>query len=226
MRDDFKEKNLQLEVKASQSLYLTADAELLERVIINLLTNAIKYSPASATIVIEVGTSDEASLYFSIQDQGPGIPIDKQSQVFDRYIQVDKKVVTRVKSTGLGLTFCRIVLEAHQGQIGVRSEEGQGAQFWFTLPQAREGEATAIAGITTEEINLTSGEMAAFQVLRPALAKMEVHQGMQIESLLELWMTGTDKGLKALAERLINAAYSGDQDQYNWAIEEATREMP
>jgi signal transduction histidine kinase len=69
-----------------------------------------------------------------VADTGPGIPPDFHESIFDKFVQVDGSALPRNRSTGLGLAFCKMAVEAHGGRIGVDSELGKGSNFWFTLP--------------------------------------------------------------------------------------------
>lgn len=134
---------------------LQADQELLTRVLINLLGNAVKFTPASGTVTLGVNECVPArvlperlqalaeeyreraltpSLLFCVQDTGEGIPASELDRVFDKFGQVETRKQGRKMSTGLGLTFCRMVIEAHGGFIWVESTVGEGATFYFTVP--------------------------------------------------------------------------------------------
>ena len=106
------------------------DPEVIRRVVANLLGNALKFTPEGGAVRI---TSVEGARHVevSVVDEGPGIPAELQDKIFERFAQVE----VRKYSTGLGLTFCKLAVEAHGGQIGVVSEEGKGSAFWFTLPR-------------------------------------------------------------------------------------------
>ena len=111
------------------------DLELSTRIVANLLANALKYSPASSTI--ELGAApDPGGVRFWVRDQGAGIPTEYHQRIFEKFGVVDPAVGGQVQSTGLGLTFCRLAVEAQGGTIGVESETGHGSTFWFTLPTA------------------------------------------------------------------------------------------
>lgn len=108
------------------------DAEVINRVITNLLHNAIKYSPEGSSILIRLELVNGGAKV-SVTDQGPGIPPDDLARVFEKFGQV--KGAKKKGSTGLGLTFSKLAIQAHGGQIGVDSEVGVGSTFWFFLPQ-------------------------------------------------------------------------------------------
>lgn len=113
---------------------LRADEELLCRVLVNLMGNAIKFTPDGGTIELKVQSDAESGGFiFSIKDSGHGIPEDHVERVFDKFAQVKGTSGTRT-STGLGLTFCKMAVEAHAGKIWVESTLGQGSTFHFVLP--------------------------------------------------------------------------------------------
>ena len=160
--------NGRIERQAPDDLPLMqADEDLLIRVLINLLGNALKFTPNDSKVTIcareahtdeaEIQTayrntsnyqkstkdtkpSDDASqkhapvILFSIQDRGEGIPIEDQNRIFEKFGQVESRQEGHKMSTGLGLTFCKLAVEAHGGHIWVRSEIGQGSTFFFTVP--------------------------------------------------------------------------------------------
>ena len=110
--------------------------ESIERVIINLLTNAIKYTPSGGNINVEVKyESDTSEVRVSVIDSGIGIPEECLEHIFDRFYRVEKKVHT-VKGTGLGLTIVKRIIDKHSGRISVKSAMGEGSTFSFWLKVA------------------------------------------------------------------------------------------
>jgi two-component system, NtrC family, sensor histidine kinase KinB len=110
---------------------IRVDADMLRRVLINLLENAIKFSKAGTKI--EVGAKkDGASVQFWVRDSGPGIPASEHGHIFEKFARLKGK--DRPGGLGIGLAFCRIAVQAHGGAIWVESAEGEGSKFIFTLP--------------------------------------------------------------------------------------------
>lgn len=114
---------------------LTADPKRLEQVIVNLLTNAVQYTPAGGQIVLAACAGD-ATLQITVQDSGPGISPADQPYIFDRFYRSRAPAVQRVQGAGLGLSIARFLVELHGGTISVASAEGKGATFTVCLPAA------------------------------------------------------------------------------------------
>jgi signal transduction histidine kinase len=113
---------------------LQADPVLLSRILGNLLSNALKHTPAGGKI--EVGVAREGdTARFWVKDSGEGIPPNLLPRIFDKFVVGSGDHETRrAYDTGLGLTFCKMAIEAHGGRIGVQSEPGRGSTFSFSLP--------------------------------------------------------------------------------------------
>ena len=111
------------------------DKELTRRVLVNLIGNAIKYTPDGGKITVQTSLSEEQMLTISVIDNGPGIAPAHQKRIFDKFYQIESGANRRRNATGLGLTFCKMAVEAMGGKIGVSSEVGKGSRFWFTVPR-------------------------------------------------------------------------------------------
>jgi two-component system sensor histidine kinase/response regulator len=105
------------------------DGPIIRRVIMNLLSNAIKFTPVKGHITLTMVPHD-GDVRVSVTDTGPGIPPEFHESIFDMYAQVD----VREFSSGIGLTFCKLAVEAHGGTMGVESAVGAGSTLWFQVP--------------------------------------------------------------------------------------------
>lgn len=112
---------------------VNADIEKIEQVLLNLINNAVKYSPEASTINVACVTKG-AIAYVSVKDEGMGIAAKDQPHLFDRFYRVENEEMTAIKGFGIGLYICKEIIERHGGKIGVNSEVGKGSEFWFTLP--------------------------------------------------------------------------------------------
>ncbi|HEX5689293.1 MAG TPA: ATP-binding protein, partial [Roseiflexaceae bacterium] len=113
---------------------LALDAGVLQRVILNLLSNAIKHTPIETRIALGA-RNDDAELRLWVSDNGPGIPLEQQRRLFERFCVADSQP-NRQNSTGLGLTFCKLAIEAHGGTITLESDATHGTTFTIVLPLA------------------------------------------------------------------------------------------
>jgi two-component system sensor histidine kinase/response regulator len=112
-----------------------ADRGLLKRVFANLVQNALTHSARIITLRL-TARRDPSGVLFTVADNGPGIPPQYHELIFRKFEQVRAPNAPRVRSSGLGLAFCRLVVEQHGGRIWVQSAEGQGSVFYILLPQA------------------------------------------------------------------------------------------
>lgn len=128
-----------------------ADEDKISRTLVNLLGNAVKFTPADGTICIETDYVTRPgrtnAIVFRVIDTGEGIPEESFDRIFAKFGQVESRKAGRKMSTGLGLTFCKMVVEAHGGRIWIESELGKGSSFSFAIPVERP--ATAVSGAVT-----------------------------------------------------------------------------
>ena len=130
-------KNIKFVLKAERTVTLKADADLMERMFTNLISNAIKFTPENGTITLGLEEGDSQVTAF-VQDTGNSVPFEYLDKIFKKFEQVNGQ---KAGGTGLGLTICKHISAAHLGRIWVESEPGKGSKFIFTVPT-----------------NLTSGE--------------------------------------------------------------------
>ncbi|HTI97752.1 MAG TPA: ATP-binding protein [Dongiaceae bacterium] len=128
-------KQVQL-VNRMPPLTAKADVDRLHQVLSNLVDNAIKYGRTDGRVVVDGRTLDNGKLELHVQDDGPGIPLASQERIFERFYRVDKARSREQGGTGLGLSIVKHIIQAHGGKVWVKSEPGNGATFYFTLPRA------------------------------------------------------------------------------------------
>jgi signal transduction histidine kinase len=123
-----KKVNIRLE---AEDVRVYADEDRIKQVMVNLLSNALNFSPESSEIVVSLSAKDDHALV-SVTDSGGGIPESERDQIFNQFYTRGVK-----NGTGLGLTICRGIIEAHGGRIDVSSEAGKGSTFYFRIPVER-----------------------------------------------------------------------------------------
>ncbi len=129
-----KNKNIELIASTQKDILpVLADRVQLERVFINLLGNAVKFTPENGKITIKAHSQDNV-IQVDISDTGIGIPPDSLSMIFEEFYRVDNPINQQVKGTGLGLSLVKHIIEAHKGKIWAESKQGKGSTFSFTLP--------------------------------------------------------------------------------------------
>jgi signal transduction histidine kinase len=121
----------------SEATFALADREALSRALWNLLDNAVKYSPECRTVWVEM-TRQTDQITIVVRDQGLGIPIQEQREIFDRFVRGADSKARRIRGTGIGLAMVREIVRAHGGDIRLASEPGRGSRFTMVLRAAGE----------------------------------------------------------------------------------------
>ena len=226
------EKNITFENQINQLLGIKTDSEILERVFVNLLTNAIKYTPNNGKIFIMNELMNEkmndvkpdfipsffhSFILFKVSDTGQGIPADKLHLVFEKFGQVEAKKSGGIRSTGLGLTFCKLAIEAHGGKIGVESEVDIGTTFWFTIPLGTEIENTNFVEVQQTKAETFGLSDEDKQILLPLLSqfkKLEVYEVSDIRNLLKNIDIRNNPNLQFWVEEMKNIVRAGNEENY------------
>lgn len=111
-----------------------ADPDLTNRILVNLLANAIRVSQPEASVVVRAARTADGQVSIRVTDTGPGIPEKWLDKAFDKFSQIDARKIGGFKGSGLGLAFCRLAVEAQGGRIGLESQVNEGTTVTFTLP--------------------------------------------------------------------------------------------
>jgi K+-sensing histidine kinase KdpD len=215
------QKSIKLTYVKEDKLFSRMDYELVTRVLVNILSNAIKYVTINGEIEIFTSSKGEC-LTVSIKDNGPGISENNVSKVFEKYSQLDAKKSGSVRSTGIGLTFCKMVIEAHKGIIDVESKEGEGSTFYFTLP--------LIEDLNDLEPELKSSDNNKDQILvfsqkeneyldpyLKELQKWEVYDYSEVTAIIENIKSKKNK-VKLWKEKMIKALQNVNEEEYNQLV--------
>ena len=167
LRPSAEDKNLQFEcMDLPASALVFGDANSVERIITNLLINAIKYTPKKGRIQISVGNIAE-DLYIKVKDSGSGIPAQDLPNLFDRFYRVDKTGSRQYGGTGLGLSIAHELTELHHGRLEVESQPGRGSAFTLFLPRAdRYLVQTFLRLVNKDEVDDILGKAAAQTLTR------------------------------------------------------------
>jgi signal transduction histidine kinase len=123
-----------IELCAAPSLLGRCDAAILRRVVENLLSNAIKHTPAGERILVSVA-SEERWIRIEVRDNGRGVPPDARERIFEKFGALETRAAGRYHSAGLGLSFCKLAIEALGGAIGVQDGDPRGSVFWCSVPK-------------------------------------------------------------------------------------------
>jgi signal transduction histidine kinase len=116
------------------SMFVWADPNKINEVLMNLIGNAIKFTPASGTVTVSTSINGKKNVQISVSDTGPGVLPSERKKIFDKFYQIAEVGGAKPKGTGLGLAICKALVELHGGNIWVESEMKSGSTFKFTLP--------------------------------------------------------------------------------------------
>jgi signal transduction histidine kinase len=136
-REVVADRTISLQLPVDVHIAITGDAGRLEQVVLNFLTNALKYSPADRPVTVGVQTDDQQARVW-VRDEGPGLPEAELDRIWERFHRAPGIEVLSGMGVGLGLGLyiCRTIVEQHHGHVGVDSTPSVGSTFWFTLPLA------------------------------------------------------------------------------------------
>jgi len=220
------EKNINIHCVNCHDIMLEADKDILERMLINLFTNAIKFTPINGTIQINISITKKVKeqgkdfVKVSISDSGVGIPEDKLDLVFQKYGQVQSRNSGQIRSTGLGLTFCKMMAEAHGGEIGVESKVDKGSTFWFTIPyidsyDSEKSEINLNIPNKKYEFSFSEREKEILLPLIHDLKNVMVYESGEVSKILKAIDTEDSENLNTWKQEIQNCLYSMNEQKYN-----------
>jgi len=211
------QKSIQFVNNVKDKFSMMVDGELIERVFINLISNAVKYTPIDGVIAIDAKIVSSTFLKISLTDTGPGIPENLKDRIFDKFTQIIAKKSGNTRSHGLGLTFCKYAIEAHKGVIGVDTKIGEGTSFWFTLPYQGGNyvEKNLEDELVQKKVKLRSSISKKISPYMKKLDQKDVFEVSEIQEVIDelrnLNIPEIDNWLKAIE----NSVYSVNQNEFS-----------
>ncbi len=217
-----KQKNIEIKNEIFDNFVMKIDKELIIRVFANLFTNAIKYTHIGGSITLKAQETADHKLKISISDTGDGIPEDKLDKVFEKFEQIAAKASGNIRSTGLGLTFCKLAMESHNGNISVKSKLNEGTTFVLIFPKIEffekdkfsenrdiaESEKSIFSDFSDKERNLLKPYLTELQ-------KFEVYETTEIENILEHIDFENSKNIEKWENNISETLYNLDFRKYS-----------
>jgi len=209
-------KNLKINWTSDAKIAIEADANLIERVLINILTNAIKYSKINDTIEIQMHNLNNTKVRIDVIDEGIGVLPKLVGAIFDFRQQAKSEDFAYIRSTGLGLSFCKKAILTHGGTIGAISEIDKGTTIWFELPSILVSEP--IEDFKTiflkDELNVCAQEAEACKFFKKELSKLAIYQTGKILSVRGFSDFGTYPNLDKWKNEVFSASLTGNEDYF------------
>jgi signal transduction histidine kinase len=214
------------------NLSIQADATLTERIFMNLISNAIRFTPAGGSITIQP-VSSQGNVIISVADTGTGISPEAVPRIFDKFFQVNPNQVSgNYRSNGLGLTFCKLAMETQGGSIDVESKLNQGTVFFLTFVAADDiYEENPIAGTSKQSDNqciLSAAEQTYLQPFAEQLREKELYELGEIRQILATINGNYSPQVAVWIDRIQNAVIHYNESAYanllSWAAKMPTND--
>lgn len=211
------QKNISLKNEILHEYQVFTDPDLIERVSTNLLTNAIKYSPMNGWILINAEPINQTTLKVFVTDNGPGITENLKHLVFQKYSQLIARDSGHARPTGLGLTFCKMAIEALDGKIGLETKIGEGTSFWFTLALVETPDLERKrTNIQVPEIKQLKSE--TIEQINPYIKQLklyEVYEISEIQKIISQIKAQNFPGIESWLKAVENSVYSVNSEEFH-----------
>jgi len=210
-------KGVQIQDDIPRTLGCHCDGELVGRVFVNLLTNAIKFTSAGGSVSLSAEPTGDGFVAVTVRDTGQGIAPGVLPFIFEKFTQAEDRMWGGIRSTGLGLAFCRMALEAHGCSISAESYPGEGSCFRFTLPAevpVLAGASLSAPGSGAGHLDLTPTEWELLQPVLQELQGVELFEISKLRAATRPLFQGGHPGLRRWRQALLDAAASGDAVAY------------
>lgn len=216
------EKNNMIQLNIADSLMLNIDHQLIERVFVNLFTNSIKHSLPNLLIVVDCKLFEDR-VRFEIKNDGAPIHPDDINKVFDKFFSKEEITESSYKSKGLGLRFCKIVIDAHGGDIGLTTNYPKnGTTTWFTLPHLSSmASELPVNGeiMDLTKVQLNEQEKALIKAHAARICQCEMYEIGSIMKILNSIAVPDSPNVEAWKDMLIDAAVDNNKVYFNELME-------
>jgi len=211
-----KQKKILIIKAFSENCLIRIDENLMKRLMVNLLTNAIKSSKVNDYIEIRLKLQ-EGMLRVEVIDNGKGIAPEFISKMFDKFYQEDINDSVYNRSVGLGLTFCKLVVDTHKGKIGADSVLDKGTTIWFEFPLEINTVSMlhdSIAHQAEEVGNFNRNEKKTLLIYKKKLAILDIYQTGEMYKMLYTCNNSGSQDLINWKDQIINASMTGNVENY------------
>ncbi len=220
-------KNIRFQLNITNNYTLYADMSIIERVLVNLLTNAIKFTPQNGKITINATPINEKQMSISVADSGSGINHNLHKRIFEKYSQIGNEYQTQ--ASGLGLAFCKIAVERHGGSIYLQKNRKEGAEFIFSIPYIAEENTKFVyqtiknkqlANEANEKIVVNSDEKKRLTPFVLELKELDVSCITDVKNILNDIDLLKIKSAKEISKKINLSLESCNQNMYDSILEE------
>ena len=212
-------RNVSVSVQLPMGLKMNLDQQLMARVLANLLTNAVVHHPEQSIIELNVARFKGDFIRFSVSDKGKNIPASERIKIFEKYYQAGGASRTSIATSGLGLSFCKLAVEAHGGEIGVEPNRHTGNTFWFTLPYRKPiswKNKTLRISLSQRLFNSIKGnEKEILQAYLPELKRCKIYEISRIKRTLQEIEADGHQGIYTWKKLVMDAVYTGNQFDFD-----------
>ena len=172
------ESGVEVQTEVPPRLTFVGDADRVVQVLINLISNALRFAPVGSRVVVRAARAEAATgsrprgrVRFSVEDRGPGVDPQQEGKLFSRFSQLDATDARSRGGTGLGLAISKVLVEQHGGSIGFDPRPGGGSVFWFELPATDERPPALVADESRHSVLLVEDDAALYEVMRRLLGR-------------------------------------------------------
>lgn len=219
------QKSIKFEIELQKDIIVNLDTDIMKRVFVNLFSNAIKFSPNGEIIKVWADHNYDGQLKIYVKDKGKGIEEKFLPIIFERFNQINEKKSGIGRSTGIGLSFCKMAVEAHQGEIGVNSKVGEGSTFWLIIPIHEKKNTISLGKVSKIDINSCDNKLKfsneEVELIRPfciQLKELSIHQISDVKDIINKIEKAGYENIQTWKTRLLQALSDCNEVEYNKLI--------